>query len=287
MGQPNSRVMRRSVIAKANEVRLKRQNHKGCFLIVEGRDDRLFFEQFVNRHDCQVTVANGKDGVTDVVRILDYDAVPGVVGVVDADFDHIEGRQKSSDNLIVLETVDLEALLIRSAALDRVLIELGSGEKIAGFGGNVREALVAAAVAIGCLRLHSRRAGLDLTFRGLAYRRFIHTESLVVDVRALVQEVVNRSQRPDLPLRDVARSAFAIQLSVDDHWLVGYGSDMVEILAVGLRKALGTNSAKAVEAKVVRQCLRLAFQRSDLNKTDLSRNLREWAARNPSYRVLT
>ena len=62
---------------------------------------------------------------------------------------------------------------------------------------------------------------------------------------------------------------------------------MVEILAVGLRKALGTNSAKAVEAKVVRRCLRLAFQRSDLNKTDLSRNLREWAARNPSYRVLT
>lgn len=278
--------MRRTAIAKANEIRLKRQIHKGCFLIVEGRDDRMFFEQFVERHDCQVIVAGGKERVIEVIRILDADSIPGVVGVVDADFDHIEGHRNAINNLIVLETADLEALLIRSAALERVLIELGSGEKIAAYGGNIREALLAAAVSIGCLRLHSQRAGLGLTFRHLRYGRFVRLESLTIDVQALVREVVNRSQRPGLTLDNVVQSVSATHLSVHDHWLVGFGSDMVEILAFGLRKTLGTNNAKDVEGRVVRRCLRLAFQWNDLNKTDLSRNLREWATRNSSYRVL-
>lgn len=278
--------MRRTAIAKANEVRLKRQVHDGCFLIVEGRDDRMFFEQFVERHDCQVIVADGRARVIEVIRMLDAESVPGIVGVVDADFDHVEYRKNSIDNLIVLETVDLEALLIRSAALERVLIELGSGDKIAEYGGHVREALLSAAASIGCLRLHSRRAGLGLTFRDLRYARFIHVKSLAVDVQDLVREVVNRSQRPELTLDNVVQSVSALQVTVHDQWLIGYGSDMVKVLAFALRKTLGTNNAKAVESGIVRRCLRLAFQWNDLNKTDLSRNLREWAACNSPYMVL-
>ena len=277
--------MRQSPSVKANAIRLKRQVHKGCFLVVEGRDDRLFFEQFVDRDVCWITVADGKENVTDVIGALEAECFPGVVGIMDADFDHIEGYRWSSDNLIVLEVVDLEALLIRSSALDRVLVELGSGEKIAEFG-SIREALVRAAVPIGCLRLHSLRARLSLTFQGLKYRRYIDVKSLAVDPHALVREVKNRSQRFELNCHDVVGVIDTIQRSVPDHWMVCYGADMVAILAVGLRKTLGTNSARAVTAEVVRRCLRLAFQWSDLRKSALDRDLREWAARNPGFRVL-
>ena len=41
---------------------------------------------------------------------------------------------------------------------------------------------------------------------------------------------------------------------------VCYGADMVEILAQGLRKTLGTNSAQAVAPEVVRRCLRLRLR---------------------------
>ena len=41
--------MGRSATVRANAIRLKRQEHGGSFLVVEGRDDRLFFEQFVDR----------------------------------------------------------------------------------------------------------------------------------------------------------------------------------------------------------------------------------------------
>ena len=61
---------------------------------------------------------------------------------------------------------------------------------------------------------------------------------------------------------------------------------MVEILALGLRRTLGTNSAQAVAPEIVRRCLRLAYQWADLNDSRLGRDLRAWEARNPKYRVL-
>ena len=279
--------MRRSAIVKANEIRLKRQVHKGCFLVVEGRDDRLFFEQFVDRDACWITVAEGKETVVNVVLSLEAKRFPGIVGVVDADFDHIEGGQWSSENLITLEAVDLEALLIRSSALERVLVELGCSDKISDFGKDVRETLVAAAAKIGCLRLYSLRAGLCLTFQGLKYRKCIDINSLAIDIHALVREVMNRSQRHNPPCQDVVEAISSIHLSVNDHWLVCYGTDMVAILAIGLRKALGTNGAQAVAPSLIRRCLRLSFQWSDLNRSGLSRDLRRWAARNSGFCVLS
>ena len=123
--------MTRSSVATANAIRMKRSHHRGCFLIVEGRDDRLFFQKFVDSDACSVQVARGKPNVVDVVRRLEQGRFPGIVGVIDADLDHIEGHYWNSSNLIVLETYDLEALLIKSEALDRVLVELGSSEKVA------------------------------------------------------------------------------------------------------------------------------------------------------------
>ena len=278
--------MRRSPTVKANEIRLKRQNHEGCFLIVEGRDDRLFFEPFVDGDKCRIIVADGKLNVTDVVARLEAERFPGVIGVVDADFDHIECNRQSSDNLIVLETVDLEALLIRSPALDGVLAELGSKKKIEAFGKDVREVLVATAVWIGCLRLHSHRTSLNLKLQGLKYAKCIDTKSLEIDIHALVQEVKNRSQRPDLPCQDIVEELRSTHRSLVNPWLICYGKDMVEILALVLRKTLGSNKTKDVESVVIRRYLRLAFHRSDLEESELGRDLHSWAARNSGYCIL-
>ena len=53
-------------ITKANEIRLKRQIHKGAFLLVEGRDDRLFMQAFISLIDCKIEVGQrwGKENRT-------------------------------------------------------------------------------------------------------------------------------------------------------------------------------------------------------------------------------
>ena len=275
--------MTRRPVSIANAIRLKRSHHPGCFLIVEGRDDRLFFEQFV---DCAVQVADGKSNVVEVIDILDADSFPGAVGVIDADLDHVESYSWQSRNIIVLETYDLEALLIKSRALERVLVELGSSEKIDNRTKHPLDELIDAALPIGCLRLHSRRSELTLKFDGMRYARFVDRDSLQTDVRELVREVKNRSQQSDLVCNDTAQEIRRIEDTMNDPWLVCCGTDMVEILSIGLRNALGTNNAGAVKPDLLRTHLRLAYERQELIDSRLGRDLREWAARNPCFRVL-
>ena len=279
--------MTRGPDAIANSIRMKRSHYTGCFLIVEGRDDRLFFERFVNRSYCAVQVAGGKSNVIDVIEILDADDnFSGFVGVIDADLDHVEDHSWQSSNLIIIEMYDLEALLIKSTALDSVLIEFGSSEKIAKRTKRPREELIDATLPIGYLRLHSRRSKLNLKFNGVRYERFIDRDSLQTNVRNMVREVKNRSQRSDLACDDTAREIRRIEDTVNDPWLVCCGTDMVEILSIGLRRALGTNNSGAVTPDELRRCLRLAYQWQELTDSQLGRDLREWSERNPGFRVL-
>lgn len=276
----------RSSVVTANAIRMKRSHHNGCFLIVEGRDDRLFFEQVVDLDACSIQVAQGKPNVIDVICILDADRFSGVVGVVDADLDHVEGHYWSSRNIIMIETYDLEALLIKSTALDRVLVEFGSSKKIADRRTHPRDELVNAALPIGCFRLHSRRSGLNLTFDGMRYARFVDRDSLRTDVPKMVQEVKDRSQRPKLAAENTGRDVRGIQATVSDPWLVCCGTDMVAVLGIGLGKALGNKKTNAVKPDVLRQSLRLAYERHELIDSRLGQDLHEWADRNPGFQVL-
>ena len=276
---------RRPVVI-ATAIRLKRSGHKGCFLVVEGRNDRLFFEQYTDRAACHIEVVEGKENVIEVIRILEDENFPGVVGVIDADFDRIEGYEWESSNLVLLETHDLEALLIRSPALDRVLIEFGSHEKIDRFGHDIRDTLVAAALPIGCLRLHSRRTRLDLRFQGLRYASCVDIDSLAIDRRSLVQEVKNRSQRPELSSDELEQAIRDIERSGQDPWQICSGDDLISILAVGLRKALGTNSATTFQNEVLHKSLRLAYGDSVFANSQLVREIQSWTERNPGFRIL-
>ena len=83
----------------ANEIRMTRTQFSGSFLIVEGRDDRLFMVLFIALETCEIRVAYGKQNVCDVIDILDEDLFSGALGVIDADFDRIEGISSRSQNV--------------------------------------------------------------------------------------------------------------------------------------------------------------------------------------------
>ena len=94
-------------------------------------------------------VVQGKQNVCEVVRILDNDNFDGVLGLVDADFDRIEGVPARGPNIVMPEYHDLETMLLCSQALDRILVEFGSQDKIDDFGENVLDALINRALPAG------------------------------------------------------------------------------------------------------------------------------------------
>jgi predicted ATP-binding protein involved in virulence len=67
----------------------------------------------------------------------------------------------------------------------------------------------------------------------------------------------------------------------------GNGHDLVNILSMALRKAIGSQSAAAVEVEVMERALRLAYEGMDFASSELYRALREWEQRNNPFRVLS
>ena len=278
-------ISRRSVVI-ANEIRLKRSQHQGTFWVVEGRDDRLLCQRFFDPASCKIVVAEDKARVCDVVRILDQGGFAGVIGLVDSDFDRIEGRAAISPNIVFTDLHDLECMLLRSTALEALLTEFGSREKLERFNQDIRETLLAAASPIGHLRLYSERCGLALRFDGLNYSRCIDEQSLEISERALVDEVKNRSNRPDIPVETLLGAIGEIEARADDPWQICVGTDLLGILSIGLRRTLGNNTAGSVRDENLRRALRLAYTADEFAETELRQLLKGWEANNAPFKIL-
>ena len=230
-------IPRRPVVI-ANEIRMKRSQHKGSFLVVEGRDDRLLMEQFTSPEACRIVVATGKQNVCDVIDILDRANFAGVVGMVDADFDRIARNEPTSLNIVRPDFHDLETMLMCSPALGRVLGEVGSQSKLENVQDDVLKILIARAMPMAYLRLYSLRSSLNLKFRGLKYSPWIDPQSFETNVSRLIEEVKNHSQRWDLATEVVAIGMREVEDAHLEPREICSGTDLIEVLSVGLRRVL-------------------------------------------------
>jgi Protein of unknown function (DUF4435) len=209
---------------------------------------------------------------------------------VDADFDLLEEIPVSSPNVIRGNCHDIEAVLVRSPALDRVLREFGSEDKIQKFvikaGRDIRHVLLAAVSPLGYLRWHSLRSDLRLRFDGLPLSRFVDMATLTADRSKLIATVKNHSQRHDIDNQELALAIRGIEDPKHDSWQLCNGHDLVGVLSIGLRRALGSQSAVAVGVEEMARALRLAYEAVDFAACELYRAIREWEQRNRPFQIL-
>ena len=278
-------VLRRRPRIIANEILLKRSQHPGAFLVLEGRDDRLFCERYTDA-ECDLVVAEGKGSVLDVIDILDGHGFAGVLGVVDSDFDSLEGVARRGPNVVAFDAHDLEMALVCSPAFERLLLEFGSRAKIRAAGGEARRLVLSAASSIGYLRWLSKRESLDLTFQGLKLAAFVDRGSLAIDGERLCKSVVALSKATRISEAELKQRAEDLRDDGHDLCHVCCGDDALGVLSISLRKALGTNRAQDVGVDRLRQSLRLAFEGADFRESSLGVAIAKWEERNPGFCVL-
>lgn len=278
----------------ANDIRMTRSQHRGAFVMVEGETaDLLFFDRLLDRNECQLQPAFGKANVLDVVSLLEADGFLGILGIVDADRSRISGNRPPSDNVLITDGCDLEAMILHSPALDKVLAELGSTEKIRRFesesGTTVREHLAALARPLGALRHISETEKIGLSFEGLKFARFVDKQSLVLDHTKLVSTVLARSVAPQRTF-DQMSILERVDRIVADRGIpaknLSNGHDMVEILSLGLRQVLGSRREIEITPEILERDLRLAYEKEYFRSTELFAAIRDWEKRNPTFTIL-
>ena len=270
----------------ANKIRMLRSRHTGAFIVVEGRDDRLFLSRFIKPQLGKPVTAEGKENVRAVVSILEKEEFPGVVGLVDADFDHLEEIENSEPNMIVTEHHDLECFQLRSNSLEVLLSQLASDHKIQRLEDAVRDKLIETAKTIGCLRLYSKRAGLNLRFSKLKYSRFIDQRTLELDQDALIGHVKGKSEQQGISNKELISGIIQVGKNNYDPWQLCNGDDLLGILSIGLRRLLGNRKAIDVNVDKLRESLRLGFVKDEFIQSQIGRELAKWGVRNSEFRMI-
>ena len=261
----------------ANSIRLLRGDHEGVFLIVEGHSDKLIYERLVNKQEVRVTIASGKNNAIKALSILEKeDNFRRVVAVIDADFSRIEQQIPHSNNLFLTDEHDLEMMLIKSAAFDKLLKERGSEEKIKAFTEDIRETLLKLGQEIGKLRWLSLRNKLDLKFEGLNFKNFIDKENLSINIDKLIISIKNNSQKLSLDEQQIKQDLSVISDENHDPWQLCCGHDFIGILAIALCKVLGTWNANDVKTEVLERELRLAYELSYFYQTQIYQLMVNW-----------
>lgn len=262
------------------EIKMSRMSHDGAFLLLEGKNDIRFWRS--RRHsNCELVDGEGKPNVVGAIQQIDTARITGALGIVDADCDFPASPRAESDNLLYTDAHDLECLLCRSSALDKVLAEHGDAVKIQRFehaGIDVRTALLERTLVFGRLRwaAHAQPA---IALHGIAAPRFVDENTWTVDGERLIRETVY-----DADARAAIKMRLA-QLPDADPWYVAHGHDMVEILRTGLRRVLGDLPSRT-EAKDIAALLRAGMSPEALRKTGLGAGVYSWQAANRPYSVL-
>lgn len=274
----------------ANEVLLIRTKYKGPILLLEGSKDERFFHRFVKNSEMLIIPAGGKEKVLDAIAILEaHDGVQGFMGIVDADFGHIDGSLPESQNVIVTDDHDVEMMIIKTKAFDAVLLELGSKNKIRKFPNQedgIRDALIQKALIIGHLRYLSMKDNLNLRFEGLRFDHFIDRNSLEIDQDKMLSNVFALTSNRYLDTKDISNrlSEFIDEMN-DDPYQICCGHDFIEIFGIALRKILGSKPSKTAKPEVLGVALRLAYDSEDFYQTQLYAGARMWSKRNKGYDI--
>ena len=268
----------------AAEIKMTRMVHDGAFLMLEGVSDVRFW--CTRRHDdCEVVNGEGKGNVVGAVDRLDAEAFPGVLGIVDDDYDSLMGITRTSRNLVATDAHDMECLFCRSGALESVLAEFGVARKIQTFektaGVDVRTALLERAVVFGRLRWAAARSGVAIDSKVICVSRFVDTNTWAVDVGALLGAVASDGWPGGLDALERRIAA----LPPADPWRVARGHDMIEVLRIGLMRVLGKLPVSKGPEDIAR-VLRVAVSLEGLQRTTLYTDIRTWERAN-GYLVLS
>jgi hypothetical protein len=297
----------KSVAVRARQLRseLERTRHQPlAAVIVEGRSDQITYMSVLDTSKCYPVFGYNKETVIKAVRFLVDDGFKGVIGVVDADFDNLNGGSVAWLNLIVSDTHDLETMVLESSAFDKFLLFLLPSDKLhycEPFAGKVRDHMIQLGKPIGYLRWLSDLENLSLDFNDMHFPKFIDGTRLVLDLEKMVDLVISRSGSCRVPRDEVLASLKTLVDVSHNPWDVCQGHDLISILAIVLPRCLETywprtagerrvfeeNVEPEIKPRSIEKSLIKCYGKEHFQATKTYKAMKDWEVQCPPYTILS
>jgi len=258
----------------ASKILMLRAAKRKAIMLLEGTHDARVMSNFVDERHCLLVVAWGKENALAALPLVREREPNGIICVLDRDFDFIRGVAVEDANVIYADCHDLDLMMFKSPALEKVLRELASPEKMRRFS-DLRSFLLKAAEPIACLRLHSIEANDNLTFDDMSFD-FVKSENLSFEVRNMVHEVLNRSRRPPTHCDALVEKIAHVQQRSLDSWELCVAEDVLKMLTKALYRMIGSQKPSKIGWRNVQTYLRLGYERDFFRASILYTRIKEW-----------
>lgn len=253
---------------------------KKSWLVVEGGSDAIFFSSKLLVGNPIVVPACGWENVVGIIsKVIEESIAASVFGFVDRDYRNELGVSVDESFVVITDFRDLEVSMFESSCLHRILLELGSGNKLPKLPNGsinvdfVREKIYSAAFKIGKLRYYSLKNSFNYPVKDLDFTKLIDSMSLELNNNKLVAQLNSKSSQKINS--DILEAAFACELpnSLEDNRYACSGHDVIELLGISLRKLFGTNNANDVTRDKLEQTFRIGYSQHEFEETAMFKRL--------------
>ena len=264
-------------------------------LFVEGDTDETFFKSFVcseiyirqvdgSASRCGIDGGN-KNRVIETIKKANNEGIKGIVGIVDADFDHLD-TIPSVENLYRTDTHDLESMLIKSEkALKKVLIQYcGNKHEITDADiTEIQNTVLKTSKYIGYALWCSMEYKWKIKLQEFPIHEFID-KKCNIDFKKACKCIIKKSVC-DVPSLEIIESTVNEKISSEnfDLWQVCRGKEMLRVLMMYIKHEFKRG---ALRPDNLRKDFLLAFDNEDFRNTNLYVSMKDWERKNRDYSLI-
>ncbi|WLF96470.1 DUF4435 domain-containing protein [Brucella intermedia] len=270
----------------AEEIRMERMVHSGSFLLVEGKTDVDRLSDFIDGEACSIVNCWGRRKAINALRKMTGRKRSGVVVMIDADFDRINGCLLKDPSVIYSTRHDFDMDWLDERRLEKYLRQVGDSMKVNGEGGAWA---VLEKILQGLKRISAARYLNDtkkIPFKVSNIRASDHFDNFNVNLDSYVDALTDGS---DLSVNEVE----ALKKQIEETSKLQFdlmqftnGHDVHCALGKSLQSNLGSRKGAHTFGSEVELHIRLIYSEHDFLESDVFRNLTAWEARNQNFKVL-
>ena len=223
--------------SKFNEIKIllnKKKFKDKTFVLLEGKTDIKLFRKLFDNTKVQLESVDGKDNVESVVKLVLKDNNDRILGVSDADFDHLN-KISPQLSIYLTDTHDTETLILNEVGIDSIIAEYATSDYHDGLTRRLLIEAFSVSYEIGLLKLVNCRSTYNLCFKEIDFDRFLTVQNLQVkfDQNNFVDEVIhqNRNAQPSLHSKLVHDIE---ELRKDEHckFMICSGHDISKVVSL-------------------------------------------------------
>lgn len=255
---------------------IQHPDHKKVIIVVEGEDDERALKKFFNVQAVEFFCTGNCLKVKNSMRIVSKDEQlkDCVIGIKDADFDHINQIKHNIANLMITDTHDMETLMLTSKVCERICWETIKQEYP-----NLLFDAMTSLKNLSYLRYYNDKIilnGEDSNKEGIKFKGIKIADVASLSVQDVLQnvEAKGNSDKTSFPDLDTMNQ-FISQNPIDDKDLTLFtnGHDLVYAIRDILHK---DEAAKAYSDKSIATMIRISYSKEEFEKTKLYKDIDNW-----------